>query len=72
MPGEPLHGDLEKLSQEAVKVKSELHWRSQDVGNANATGHLARRAAARIWKQPKGKKWVAINKAGRSGTWRAF
>lgn len=56
MPGESHHGDLEKLSHDAVKIKSGLHGRPRGVGNAKATGHLARRAAARVRNQPEGKK----------------
>ena len=48
------------LKQEAVTLK--LPWRLQDVPDARAVGYLLRKAANREWNQPRGKKFVAVNK----------
>ena len=46
-----------------------LPWIPQDVRDARATGYLLRKATNREWKQPKGKKFVAVNKDEKS--WRS-
>jgi hypothetical protein len=48
------------LKHEAVALK--LPWRLQDVPDARAVGYLLRKAANREWNQPRGKKFVAVNK----------
>jgi hypothetical protein len=50
-------------------VKPELPWRPQNVGYARAVGYLLRLVANRGWNHPKGKKYVAVNKAER--IWRS-
>ncbi|MGE9641895.1 hypothetical protein ACQP3J_33175, partial [Escherichia coli] len=45
--GVSLHGGPERPLCEAVKVKSGLPWRPQDVGDARVIGYLLRRAANR-------------------------
>ena len=51
---------------EALKVKSGLPWRPQDVRDARAVGYLLRRAATREWNQLKREKCAAITPAERS------
>ena len=63
-----LNGGLERLLREAVKVKSGLPWRPQDVDNARAMQHLVRKVANREWNQPKRKTCTVGNKAERSWT----
>ena len=46
--------DLQGSLHEAVKVKLELSWRSQDVRDVRATGYLLRAAANSKWKTAKG------------------
>lgn len=58
--GEGLPGDPERPLNEAVKVKPELCWRPQSVGNATTMGSLPRRAAHREWDQPK--RSVAVSR----------
>ena len=48
------------LKQKAVTLK--LPWRLQDVGDVRAVGYLLRKATNREWKQPRRKKFVAVNK----------
>ena len=50
-------------------MKLKLPWIPQDVRDARATGYLLRKAANREWKQPKGKKFAAVNKDEKS--WRS-
>ena len=69
MSGLSLHGSLERLLCEAVKMKPGLPWRPQDAGDVRAMGYLPRKAANREDNQPKRKKCVVVNKAERS--WRS-
>ena len=46
---------------EQVAVKFKLSWRPQDVRDARAMRYLLRNAANREWKQPRRKKFVAVN-----------
>ena len=60
----PLNGRLvERPLCEAVRLKSRLPWKTQDVRDARAVGNLLRKAAHREWNQPKRKKCAAVNKA---------
>ena len=64
-----LHGGPERPLHEAVKVKSGLCWRPQEIADARVMGCLPRRIASRIWNQPRERERdVEINKA--EGTWR--
>lgn len=45
--GKPLNGDPEKTLHEAMKVKSGLYWKYQDVGD----GNLPRIPANSVWNQ---------------------
>lgn len=63
VPGEALFGDPERPLNKAVKVKPELCWRPQSVGNAPTMGWLPRRAAPREWNQLK--RRAAVSRAGR-------
>lgn len=58
------------LEQEAVKLT--LPWIPLDVKAVGAMGYLPWKVASREWNQPLKKKFVAVNKAERSGyqTWR--
>jgi hypothetical protein len=47
-----LNGGLERPLCEAVKVKSRLPWRPQDVRDARAVGYLQRKAVNREWAHP--------------------
>lgn len=49
-------------------MKPGLCWRPQDNGDARAVVYLLRKAANRIWNQPKGKKSILVNKPERN--WR--
>lgn len=60
--GEALHGGLERPLCEAMKGKSGLGWRPQDVGDARAVGYLPRRAVNTEWYQPKREKRVLSTK----------
>jgi hypothetical protein len=48
------------LEQKGIVLK--LPWRPQDVWDARAMRYLLRKAAKKEWKQPRRKKFVAINK----------
>jgi hypothetical protein len=50
-------------------LKPGLPLRSQEIRDARAAGHLLRKAANREWNQPRGKKYVTVNKNERS--WRS-
>lgn len=62
MSGVSLHGGLERLLQEAVKVKPGFQWRPQNVGDARVTEYLPGKATSR-------REYVEDNKAERS--WRS-
>jgi hypothetical protein len=55
-----------RLKQEAMKLK--LLWRAQDVKDARVMGYLSRKAAKRVQKQLKIKKYVSVNKAKKNWT----
>ena len=48
MSGVSLNGDLERPLCEAMKVKSRLPWRPQNVGDARAVGYLPKKVANRV------------------------
>jgi hypothetical protein len=60
------HVWIQTLEHEAVKLK--LPWRLQDVRDTRVVGYLSRKAANWEWNQPKGKKFVSVNKYERSWT----
>ena len=66
MSGVACHGGPERPLCEAVKMKPGLPWRPQDIGDARVMWYLPRRAANRVWNQPKRETHVAVNKAERS------
>lgn len=59
----PLHRGPERPVREAVNV------RFQDVGDVSVIGYLPRKAANRVWKQPKRQKYIAVSKSER--IWKA-
>ena len=61
--GVSLHGGPERPLHKAVRSKSILPWRPQDIGDARVIGFLLRKAANGEWNQSKRKKCVVINKA---------
>lgn len=60
-----LHGNTEKPFSEVVNIKSELCWRTPDVGDTSALGYLPRTATGRAWDQPTGEDGVIVMKSGR-------
>lgn len=53
---------------EAVKVKTELLQRPQEVRDDRVVGYLPRRAANSMWDQPKREECVAVNKTATGET----
>jgi hypothetical protein len=49
-----------------MKVKPGFHWQPKDGRDARVVGYLPRRAANRVWNQPKREKCIAVNKVERS------
>ena len=47
------------MKEEAVTLK--LPWRPKDVKDARVERYLLRKATNREWKQPRRKKFVAVN-----------
>ena len=56
-----LYGGQEKPLFEMVRVKPEVPWRHQFLGESRFVGYLPRKAVDREWNQPKKEKYVAIN-----------
>lgn len=54
--------------------RESLHcvWGPQNVDGARTMGYLPRRVIHRDWYGPKGKKYVAVSRAGRLGPWKLF
>lgn len=55
---------MERPLCQALKMKTGVPWRPQDVGDARALGCLPRRAADWAWNPPKRENCVVVNKAG--------
>lgn len=63
-----LNGGLERSSGKAMTLKPGLPRKPQDIGDVRVMGDLPKRVANREWKQPKTKKYAAVNsKAERVG-----
>lgn len=62
---ESLHCGLKRPLREAVKVRPGLHWKLS--GGHGRTWTYLSRATKRMWNQPKRRKCVSVNKAGRNG-----
>ena len=60
-----LYGGQEQPLFEVVRVKPELPWRHQDVGESRFVGYLPRKADIREWPQCKRKKSVSVSEAKR-------
>lgn len=62
MPWMFLHGCQKRPCCEAVKVKTELLQRPQEVRDDRVVGYLPRRAANSMWDWPKREECVAVDK----------
>jgi len=58
----PLHGNPERPLCEAIKVKPGFYWRPQAVGYDRVIGNLPKRAADKVWNQPKRKNMLQSTK----------
>ena len=60
-----LYGGQEKPLLEVVRVKPEVPWRHQFLGESRFVGYLPRKADIREWHQCKIKKSVSVSEAKR-------
>ena len=60
-----LYGGQEKPLFEMVRVKPEVPWRHQFLGESRFVGYLPRKAANREWNQCKTERSVSVSEAKR-------